>query len=160
MSEPKIEQRTELPYLGIRMTTPWQNLPTVIPNAIGEVFGYLGQQGIQPRGAPLIRYHVIDMERELDVEIGVPVESASGGNGQIKAGSLPAGRYASLIHVGPYPELVQANARLLDWIRAQGARTDSHATPEGEEFASRFEAYLSEPEEKPERTEVAIKLRE
>ncbi len=157
-SEPRVDQRAERPYMGIRVITPWQQLPTVIPQSIGEVFGFLGQHGAEPRGAPFIRYHVIDMDRELDVEIGVPVDAALPANGRVKPASLPAGRYVSLIHTGPYPELVQANAALLDWAAQQGLTLDHHSTERGDAFASRYESYLSEPDEKPERTEVAIRL--
>jgi len=81
-SEPKIDQRIEQPYLGIRTTTPWQALPTVIPASIGEVFAFLERHHIPPRGAPFIRYHVVDMERELDVEIGVPIAEKTAGDGR------------------------------------------------------------------------------
>ena len=157
-SEPKIDERAEQPYMGIRTVTPWQQLPTLIPRFIGEVFGFLGQQGIEPRGAPFIRYHVIDMDGELDIEVGVPIARSASGNGRVEAGSLPAGRYASLIHTGPYDQLVQANRALLDWIASTGATIDQRPTPRGDAFGSRYESYLSEPDEKPERTEVAIRL--
>jgi effector-binding domain-containing protein len=157
-SEPKIDKRAEQAYLGIRTVTPWQELPTIIPQFIGEVFGFLDERGIAPAGAPFIRYHVIDMDRALDIEIGVPVAAATSANGRLTPGSLPAGRYASLIHTGPYDQLVQANATLLDWIASQGATLDRRSTPNGDAFGSRYESYLSQPDEKPERTEVAIRL--
>ena len=157
-SEPKIDERAEQPYMGIRTVTPWQQLPTLIPRFIGEVFGFLGQQGIEPRGAPFIRYHVIDMDGELDIEVGVPIARSAAGDRRVQAGSLPAGRYTSLIHTGPYDQLVQANRALLDWIASTGATIDQRPTPRGDAFGSRYESYLSEPDEKPERTEVAIRL--
>ena len=156
-SEPKIDERAEQAYMGIRTVTPWQQLPTVIPRFIGEVFDFLGQQGIDPRGAPFVRYHAIDRE-ELDIEVGVPIAQSASGDARVQAGSLPAGRYASLIHTGPYDQLVQANAALLDWIASTGAKIDQRPTPRGDAFGSRYESYLSEPAEKPERTEVAIRL--
>jgi effector-binding domain-containing protein len=157
-SEPKIEERAEQPYMGIRTVTPWQQLPVVIPRSIGEVFDFLGEQGLEPRGAPFIRYHVIDMEGELDIEVGWPVAQPVSGNSRVQPGSFPAGRYASLVHTGPYDQLVQANAALLDWIARAGAKVDQSPTPRGDAFGSRYESYLSEPDEKPERTEVAIRL--
>ena len=157
-TEPKIDERTEQPYLGIRSVTPWQQLPTVIPQFIGQVFGFLDQHGIQPRGAPFIRYHVINMESSLDIEIGVPIEEAAPGNGRIKPSTLPAGRYVSLVHIGPYDQLMQANATLLDWAKNNGLALDQRPTPKGDAFGARYESYLSRPDEKPERTEVAIRL--
>jgi effector-binding domain-containing protein len=157
-SEPKTDERQEQPYMGIRTATPMRELPTVIPRSIGEVFDFLNGHGVQPRGAPFIRYHVIDMQGELDIEIGVPVDAVLAGDGQVQPGILPAGRYVSLVHTGPYPELMQANADLLAWAAQQGLELDQHATPRGDAFGGRYESYLSEPQEKPERTEVAIRL--
>ena len=133
-SQPTIEQRAEQPYMGVRTVTPWQNLPTVIPQFIGEVFGFLEQHGVAPRGAPFVRYHVIDMERELDIEVGVPVASSGAANGRIKPASLTAGRYASLIHTAPTTSSFRPTprcstsgqpARACRWITA----TRHRATP-------------------------------
>ena len=159
-SEPKIDERAEQPYMGIRTVTPWEQLPTVIPRFIGDVFGFLGQHGIQPRGAPFVRYHVIDMDRELDIEVGVPTAQSAAGNDRVQAGSLPAGRYASLIHTGPYDQPVQANRALLEWIAGAGLTMDRTPTPRGDAFGCRYESYLSNPDEKPERTEIAVRLAE
>jgi len=161
MSDPQVETRTERPYMGIHAVARMEELPTVIPQLIGEVFSWLGQHGMQPNGAPLIRYNVINMESELDIDIGVPVASASAsGNSRVSAKMLPAGRYATLLHVGPYDKLMAANAALIDWAKAQGLQWDRWDDPKGDAFAARYESYLSEPGEKPERTEVAIKLAE
>jgi effector-binding domain-containing protein len=160
VSEPTIEQRAAMPYAGIRRQVPMSELPTFIPQSIGQVFGYLGQHGIEPRGAPFIRYHVINMDTRLDVEVGVPTAQAAAGNGQVQAGVLPAGRYAALIHTGPYDELMQANASLIEWAKQNGIEWDRFDDPNGDGFVSRYESYLSEPDEKPERTEVAIRIKD
>jgi len=45
------------------------------------------------------------MMRELEVEAGVPVAVAVHGDAQVSSGVLPAGRYATLTHVGHPGEL-------------------------------------------------------
>jgi len=65
-----------------------QELNTVIPQRLGEVFAWLGKQGIAPAGAPFIRYLVIDMDALLDSELGVPVATALSGDGCISAGGI------------------------------------------------------------------------
>ena len=52
ISGPEIETRPEQPYIGIRMRTPMQDMPTVIPQLLGEVIAWLNGQGIAPVGAP------------------------------------------------------------------------------------------------------------
>jgi effector-binding domain-containing protein len=164
ITEPKLEDRREQPSVGIRTQVAMRELPTVIPQLLGEVFGWLGQHGTPPNGAPFIRYHVIDMANKLDIELGVPVGGPVSGNGRVSAGVLPAGRYASLVYTGPYegPGLMNANAALLDWGAEQGLVWDQFDDPNGDGFVARYESYLTDPIEQPDpskwQTEVAIRL--
>ena len=70
---PQIQQRETQPYPGIRMAVTMQSFPEAVDREIPELFGWLARHGITPAGPPFIRYHVIDMENELQVELGVPV---------------------------------------------------------------------------------------
>src|SRR5437762_676411 len=100
LSEPRVDDRNERPYLAVRSQVPMAELPTIIPQGIGEVHGILMQHGIRPAGAPFVRYHVINMPGMVDVSVGWPVPAGAAGTGQVAAGVLPAGRYASLIYTG------------------------------------------------------------
>ena len=97
---PKVENRDEQHYVGIRTQVPMRKMGKVIPELHGEVFAWLEQQGVEPVGAPFVRFHVIDMAALMDIEMGVPVANALEGEGQVTAGVLPAGRYASLVYTG------------------------------------------------------------
>lgn len=162
ITTPKIEERREQHYAGIRTQLTHTELPVIIPQFIGEVIGWLSQQGIAPKGAPFIRYHVINMPGKLDVEDGWPVESPVKGNGRIAAGSFPAGRYASVIYTGRYDGLIEANAALVDWGKEQGIKWDNWEAANGDAFGARYESYLTNPDEEPDQskheTEVAIRL--
>jgi effector-binding domain-containing protein len=137
-------------------------LPTIIPPGINEVIGWLMQHGIQPAGAPFIRYRVINMPGMLDVEVGWPVAAAASGNGRVAAGALPAGRYASVIYTGNYPGLIDATATLLKWGAEQGLVWDSWKTEDGDVFGARLESYWTNPADEPDldkhETEIAIRL--
>jgi len=50
--------------------------------------------------APFIRYHVIDIAAQMDVELGVPLASALSGDERVSAGIIPAGGYASPVYNG------------------------------------------------------------
>jgi effector-binding domain-containing protein len=160
-SEPRVEYREAQPYIGIRMQVPIRRLGKVIPQLTGEVFAWLETHDLTPAGAPFIRYHVIDMERLLDVEIGVPVLTAPPGDGRANPGVLPAGRYASLVYRG-VKNGIKGNAALLDWGAANGLAWDMWNTEQGDAFGSRYESFLTDPEEEPDPskwdTEVAIRL--
>lgn len=66
------------------------------------------------------------MERQLEIEAGVPVRTAVKGADEILAGILPAGRYATVTHVGHPDALIEVTAALLDWAAAQGLRENGH----------------------------------
>lgn len=161
ITEPKLEDRPAQHYVGIRTQVPMRQLKNAIPQLHREVFAWLEQQGLTPAGPPFIRYHVIDMQAELDVEMGVPVASAIPGNDRISPGILPGGRYASLIYTG-VRNGIKANGALLDWGAQQGLMWDKWAAEKGDAFGSRYESFLTDPKDEPNQskweTEVAIRL--
>jgi effector-binding domain-containing protein len=147
--EPTIGQRGELPYAGIRMQFPMDGLPAAVDAAFPELFGWLAEHGARPAGPPFIRYHVIDMPAEIDVEFGVPVPATVPGDGRVRPGVLPAGRYVTLRHIGPYDGLIASNAGLQDWARDRGITFDSWDTDRGEAWRGRVEHYLTDPSAEP-----------
>ena len=159
--KPQIEDRSDKPYVGIRTKASGDELPTVIPQLLGEVFGWLGKHGVAPAGAPFMRFHVIDMETTMDVEIGVPVASALAGDGRVCSGVLPAGRYAALVYAG-VKNGIEANKVLIDWAKEQGIEWDAWDAENGHAFRGRYESFLTNPAEEPDQakweTEVAIRL--
>jgi effector-binding domain-containing protein len=160
-TEPKLDNRNAQPYAGIRTQVSMQELSKLIPQLLGETFGWLGQHGIAPVGAPFIRYHVIDMAANMDIEIGVPVASAVSGDGHVSAGVLPAGRYGSLVYTG-VSNGIEGNKALLDWGAAKGIKWDTYESDKGDGFGARYETFLTNPDDEPDpakwETEVAIRL--
>ena len=161
-TEPKVEDRAEQPYAGIRTKVPMSELGSgIIPQLHSETMAWLQQRGLGPVGAPFLRYHVIDMECDLDIEMCWPVIAPVQGDGRVNGDSLPAGRYASLVYTG-VANGIASNGALLDWIEKQGLVLDSWSTPEGDAFRSRVEFEITDPAEEPDmakwETEVAMKL--
>ena len=159
---PRIVERPDQPYAGITASVTMQTIGEVLPPLVGEVFGWIEARGIAPAGAPFFRYHVIDMERELAVEAGVPVAAPVTGDERVRAGVLPAGRYAAVRHLGHYQGLVDATGRLLRWGDEQGLKWDMTQTAAGERWGARIEFYQNDPEEEPDPdkwlTELAFRL--
>jgi effector-binding domain-containing protein len=161
IGKPKVDERNEQNYVGIRSQVPVSKLKKVIPESLDTLFPWLEKQGIEPAGAPFIRYHVINMEGKMDVELGIPVANPVAGEGRIMPGVLPAGRYASLI----YQDIkngIKANGALLEWGAAQGLKWDRWDDPNGDAFRGRYESFITDPAEEPDPakwdTEVAIRL--
>jgi len=163
ISDPKIEMVKEQHYAGIRTQVPMQALPDVIPQLVDEIFGWLGQHDIEASGSPIIRYHVIDMENLLDIEIGVLVADAITGDDRVSAGVIPSGQYGALIYKD-VTKGIEGNKALIDWAKAENIEWDAWDTEQGHAFRSRIEYLLDGPDDHPDPaqwdTKVAILIAE
>lgn len=159
VTEPRIDYRAEKPYLGIRIQTPMSGMSKVLGKLFKELSAWLEQQDVEPSGPLFLRYHVIDMAGEMDMEVGAPVATARPGHGRVSAGVLPAGRYASLVYVG---NGYTGNKVLVEWAKANGIAWDRWDDEKGDAFRARYETYFTDPKIEPRKTkwevEVAIKL--
>ncbi len=154
---PEIVTRAEQPYVAIRGRVSMAEIGAFAVRT-PEVFAWLGAHGLPPAGPPFMRYNVIDMARELEIDNGVPVAAPVEGDAEVIAGVLPAGRYATLIHVGHPSELMAATKALLDWAAAQGLSWDMSPSADGERWGSRLEIYLTDPSEEPDMSKWVTQL--
>ena len=149
MPEFSIELRPSQPYLGIagRIT---DGVPAFVDKAFPALFRWLGEHGIEPAGPPFIRFRKLDRDREpLELEVGVPVDGNAEADDRVRADSLPAGRYLTHMHVGPYrsetaPDLAVARERLIGWAADQGI-VYSRETDRGLTLPCVLERYLIGP---------------
>ena len=160
ITKPKLEDRTEQPYVGIRTRVPMSEFKKIVPQFLDELFAWLGKQGVEPAGAPFMRYHVIDMAGSMDVELGVPVTTAVQGDGRVSPDVIPAGRYATLVYSGVTG--IKGNKALIEWAVKNDIKWDRWDDERGDAFRARIETFLTDPAEEPDQkkweTEVAIKL--
>lgn len=159
IGEPRIDKRPERQTLGIRVRTPMKGMFAVVDKLVKELNRWLGKHHVEAAGPPFLRFHVIDMQGEMDIEVGVTVAAPLPGDERVKPGTLPAGRYASLIFTG---HGLVANKALLQWIAANDLVMDRWEDPRGDAFRARTETYLTDPKVEPHKKlweiEVAIKL--
>jgi effector-binding domain-containing protein len=148
-AEPRLEHRDKQHYVAIQTTAAIKELPTVIPKLHHEVYSWLAKQGVKPSGPPFIKYLIIDMERQLTIELGVPVAKPLHGNGRVRPGVFPAGRYANLTYMGPYDGLVRATADILAWAERKKITWQTRQTRDGELWVSRSEFYITDPKNEP-----------
>lgn len=159
-NEPEIVQRSETPYVAITTRATMDNIGTAVPPLTREVRDWLTARGLKPAGDPLWKYNLIDMEKGIEIETGLPTSERVHGDDRIRAGVLPAGRYAVLWHVGHPRTLIDATARLLKWADQQGLSWDVTPTPDGQRWACRLEIYHDKPDQDMNEweTELAVRL--
>lgn len=159
LGKPKIDKRPKQVYMGIRTIAPFKGMSKVISRIADELNAWVNENNIKASGPPFLRYHVIDMRGSMDISFCVPVRKALPDDGQVKADFIPAGQYASLIYSGGG---ISGNRTLIEWVRAKGLDFDRWDTEQGDNFRSRYETYLTDPEVEPRKSkwkiEVAIKL--
>ncbi len=109
------------PVLSVRETVAFQDLSSKLGEFVGEVFGYLQQQGAEPAGPPFSRYHGIGQDG-IDFEAGLPVSKPLPGSGRIKPGELPGGSVVSAVHMGSYENLPKAGEALSSWAAEHGRK--------------------------------------
>jgi effector-binding domain-containing protein len=154
---PEIVTRPEQPYVAIRGHVTMAEIGAFAVRT-PEVFAWLGAHGADPVGPPFLKYNVIDMMRQLEIDNGVPVAAPVDVDGDVIAGVIPAGRYATVTHVGHPSELVGATKALLDWAEAEGLTWDTSPDANGERWGGRVEIYLTDPREEPDMSKWVTQL--
>jgi effector-binding domain-containing protein len=152
MSSYEIIQREAIPYAAIAIAVPMEKLVSAGP-LNGEVFDWLAQQQVAPVGPPFWKYNVIDMARQLELEVGVATTTLATADDRVSVGELPAGRYLETTYHGHPDGLLQATSDLLAHADAQSLSFDKSDSPTGELWAARLEYYLSDPDDQPDMTQ-------
>ena len=94
-TQPRIVERPDQPYVAISGLVTMQTIGA-IADRLPDVFLWPAEHDLDPAGAPFFKYNLIDMQRQLEVEVGVPLATPAQGDGDVHAGVLPAGQAASL----------------------------------------------------------------
>jgi effector-binding domain-containing protein len=84
----------------------------------GEIFAYLGRDGVAPMGPPMaIFYDEEYKEQNVDLEAAVPINKKLPGAERIRVRELPAvEQMACVVHRGDYSNISQAYNALMTWI--------------------------------------------
>jgi effector-binding domain-containing protein len=88
----------------------------------GEIFKHLAKKMIfKPAAATfLICYDSEYKERDVDVEVCVPVKKSVPGSDKVKVYELPGMEAACIIHKGQYEGIGEAYGALMAWIESHG----------------------------------------
>jgi len=163
--QPRLEEHPASPYIGTRARVADEaEFRRAVDRGFPELFGWLDENDTPPAGPPFIRYLELDEQNEpVEIELGVPVTSRLTLDGRVRAGSLPAGRYAMLLHVGPYtsasvPDLAAARSELLRWAEQHGVDLERSKTDGGIRFRACVEHYLTDPRSEPDSSKWQTEL--
>jgi DNA-binding transcriptional MerR regulator len=88
-----------------------------------ELLEYMGQHRVEPSGKLVIVYYTGGEDKEFDVdqEICLPIEAALPATDRVKVYDLPAiETAATIIHEGPWENLLDTYGTLLTWIENNG----------------------------------------
>lgn len=146
---PVIEHRDAHPYAAVRLQVA---IPfgKSLQTAWLKVHHWLQGQGVV-HGPAIIRYLTTDMSTKLDLDVGFVLDQAiAGGDGVITA-VLPAGQYATLMHIGPYKGkgIYKANVTMMEWANSNNIRWAIQGRDGVEWWDSRVEWYFSDPDVDP-----------
>ena len=163
LSEPVEKRRHETAYAAVHAQAPLEALEEVVPGLVREVLEWaLGRGALA--GWPFTRYVTAREGGPVDLEVGVHVHPRTVGDARVHCGTLPAGRYLTAVHTGPYDRLAVTAREFVARAEAAGWVFDVERTPGTEEWACWAEEYVTDPTEQldPElwRTVLALKLRD
>jgi hypothetical protein len=152
----RVEERPAIPYVGIRVITPFRGMLAVRDQLLAEARAVIKEAGIETVGFGFLRLHVIDMDGPMDIEAGYftagPTQIV---DPRLRSGSMEAGRYATMKY---QDHARRANQALQDWVHENGLVLDRRSVTEGDEFACRYEAFWTDPVVEPRKTRWTVEL--
>ena len=125
------------PALAVYEVTSIEELPRVVGAAFQAVGGHLSSLGEVPAGPPFVGY--LSEGPDYEVMIGYPTARELPGAGPVVTCTIPRGRRAVTMHVGPYDRLGETYDELMKWVADQGERPGGPV----------FEFYLNSPVSSP-----------
>ena len=141
LETPEITQSVARPTAKIHITTPREEMGSVMDPAISELMATMTQQGIAPAG-PLLAHHLRIEPGIFDFELGFPVTEPIVAAGRVQPGELPETTVARTVYHGGYEGLGAAWKEFDTWIATNG-----HARA-----TDLWESYLVGPETSPDPT--------
>ncbi len=141
VTPPHVQWRPEIPTLGITTVTPYQGMLGVRDQLLGELLDWLDAASLQGRGRWFLRFHSIDVDGPVELEVGV-ADLSHPGDDHVRPGALPDGWYASMVYRN---HGLRAARALLRWADDRELTLDSESGENGDRFGCRYEAYGVDP---------------
>lgn len=118
-SEPEVVELPGASTAVVAAVVPIDELAALFDRSFPALAAAIGAQGATIAGPAFARYHAEPAET-ADLEVGFTTDREIEPDGDVRPGSLPAGRVARLVHHGGYDGLGPSWERLRSWIDARG----------------------------------------
>jgi effector-binding domain-containing protein len=112
----RLEQLSSLPLAVVRRRAKQQELSKVVPEACGAVWNVIRSQQVTGAG----RHVAVYLDDQINLEVGVELESPFAGYGEVVGSATPAGLVATTTHFGPYGLMHGAHQAILRWCEKNG----------------------------------------
>ena len=100
----------------VRRRAAPQELSKVVPDACGTVWNVIRSQQVSGAG----RHVAVYLDDQINLEVGVELDGAFTGQGEVVVSATPPGLVATTTHLGPYQLLHKAYEAIHQWCAANG----------------------------------------
>lgn len=107
--------------LTVRRKMPQSGLGAFFMELFPRLRSTIVSQGATPSGPPFARYYNSD-PAAFDTEAGLPFRGTVAAASGMRVTTLPGGRMAKTVHIGPYETLSKEYMRIGAWLDEHGLR--------------------------------------
>lgn len=144
-----VVDRPALRVIARRLQVDLTSIGPTMDQAFREVYAAIGAARVEAAGPPFVIYHSAPVPGEpLDMEVCAPIAGTLDAPAPWRVVEMPAGTFASQMHVGPYQTVGTTYEQLSAWIPEHGLAI---AGPPRE-------VYLSPPSTPPQRTQTIVEF--
>ena len=112
----RLELLGSRPLAVVRRQASLQELGKVIPDACGTVWNVVRAQRIAGAG----RHVAVYLDGQINLEVGVELDTPFAGHGEVVGSATPGGLVATTTHYGPYGQLHKAHEAIRLWCQTNG----------------------------------------
>ncbi|MEN6343308.1 MAG: GyrI-like domain-containing protein [Methanospirillum sp.] len=124
MDEIEIVEMSPQTVLGIRRRGPYSHIPEMLM----EIWAVIMEKGAIPAGPPVFvcrQTAIAEVEQavasgDADLEVAFPVANRVKPEGYVEYYTLPGGRFAKVLHRGPYERCTATYERFYAWLAEHG----------------------------------------
>jgi effector-binding domain-containing protein len=117
----EIENVSERPVAAIRRRMRQPEIATGFRLPLDEVWRFMRKHAeLCPDHNVFIYHPAAECAGAMDIDFGVEVAQPFPAEGEVRCVTMPAGRAATMLHVGPYDRLVETHTEVQRWCAANG----------------------------------------
>ncbi|CAN5198858.1 hypothetical protein BH10PLA2_BH10PLA2_22890 [soil metagenome] len=110
----RLEQHAAKPLAVVRHCVAQKELGAVIRESCGTVWNVVRSQKIAGAG----RHVAVYLDGQVNLEVGVELETPFAGFGEVVGSATPVGPVATTTHFGSYGMLLNAHKAIQNWCRS------------------------------------------